>query len=198
MLPSELKPDSTEDNVEKEKERIRNEIIGKPNSEIAKSKDTMTLLRGLGSDLNINAFALNFKNKDGSVNKDVEEANDLNRRVVKRFSVVSPDQDTNAIPFYLTSTEFSHELYGSCVENFKKRLQLSGPEQTLFVLRNVVMSPFPTTRLFFKTLIDGEFRKVVQQEVDVSENAIIGILSYFTRTHKTRLLTNIVGISGPQ
>lgn len=49
--------------------------------------------------------------------------------------------------------------------NFKKRLGLKG-DKDLFVLRNVVMSPFPTTGNFVKTLADI-FRAIVEEEVEV-------------------------------
>ncbi|KAK2748783.1 hypothetical protein FQN57_000364 [Myotisia sp. PD_48] len=181
MLPSELKPNSTRKDVEEEKKRIRTEILNRSNKEIVEyDKDkpeeakTMKLLRSLGSDLNINAFALNWRfmlpdGSPGELNDDVEEANYLMRRVVERLSVDSPDDDPTKIPFYLTSTEFTPELYGSCAETFKKRLGLKDRKespQSLFVLRNVVMSPFSSQSDFMGSMIKT-FRKVVEEEVEV-------------------------------
>ena len=173
MLPSEQKPDASSYDIEREKERIRWEILTKTNSRIARhdadrpvEEKTMTLLRGLGSDLNINAFGLNFKNVNGEMNTDVEEANYFMQRVVERLSVDSPDDDPREVPFYLTSTEFSPELYGKCAENFKRRLGLELSHTSLFVLRNVVMSPFPTDKKFLKDMI-RTFRDVVEDEVKV-------------------------------
>lgn len=173
MLPSEKKPNSTRADVEEERQRIRDEVLSKTNREIVQDdihKPTelkaMTLLRNLGSDLNINALALNFRNKNGDMNTDIEEANYLMRRVVERLSVDSPDDDPTKIPFYLTSTDFSPELYGKCAENFKHRLGLASSPYSLFVIRNVVMSPFPTDRLFFKDMMKT-FREVVEEEVEV-------------------------------
>ena len=173
MLPSELRHDTTEQLVEEEKQRIRTEILDKSNTEIVEAdadkpdeEKTMKLLRALGSDLNINAFSLNFRNTDGTLNEDIEEANYLMTRVVQRLSVDQPEDDPTTIPIVLTSTEFSAELYGECRENFVKRLGLAPSSLDLMVLRNVVMSAFPTDRGFVHELTDI-FKSVVEEEVKV-------------------------------
>ncbi|KAI0466317.1 pyridoxal-dependent decarboxylase domain-containing protein [Xylaria cf. heliscus] len=168
MLPSELGPNPTEEKIEAEKNRIRQDIVLKTNAQITEEDQTrpdnakaMKLMRELGSDLNINAFALNFRYEDGRVNDDIEEANYLMQRVVQALSVDSPTDDPTKIPLYLTSTEFSDELYGKCKANFVRRLGLEQSAQDLMVLRNVVMSPFPTdgnftnslARIFYDTVV---------------------------------------------
>lgn len=181
LLPAERKamedPNSTPESyakaVEEEKEKIRQRILDKSNQEIidddanrAPEDKAMVLLRALGSDLNINTFALNFKYSDGRLNDDVEEANYLNRRVIEALSVDSPDDDPTQIPFYLTSTEFEHELYADCAQHFKKRLGLAQDELSLFVMRNVLMTPFPTEGNFINKMV-GIFQEVVEREVQV-------------------------------
>jgi len=174
MLPSELAENSTPDSVEAEKQWIRDNILSSSNLAIVSNESTspggdtaLSLLRKLGSDLNINAFAINFYNKDGKLNTDTFEANKLMQRVVQHFSVDSPGDKPNEIPLYLTSTEFSPELYGECAKNFKKRLGLDDSDgHDLFVLRNVVMSPFPTEKDFI-TELTNIFKKVVEVEVQV-------------------------------
>ncbi|KAE8153919.1 pyridoxal phosphate-dependent transferase [Aspergillus avenaceus] len=174
-LPSELKEFPNEQEIEEEKERIRREILPRSNQEIVKSDlgkpsdaKLMTLLRGLGSDLNINAFSLNWRydDEEGTWNTDIEEANYLMRYVVGRLSITSPDQDPTQIPFYLTSTEFTNELYGKCAKEFKRRLGLPQSDASLFVLRNVVMSPFPTDNDFLSTMVQY-FRSVVEDGVRI-------------------------------
>ena len=172
LLPSERRPDSTPEMVEEEKQKIRDRIIAKSNAELAKDNEAMTLVRALGSDLNINAFACNFRLSDGSLNTDVEEANYFNKRIVERLSVDDAADDPLEIPFFLTSTEFTHDLYGECVRRFKERLGLSTDTLSLFVLRNVVMSPFPTEGNFVQTMV-AEFQKVVEKEVEVRSVHII-------------------------
>lgn len=123
-------------------------------------------MRDLGSDLNINAFAINFRYSDGRLNEDVEEANYLMKRVIESLSVDSPDDDPTKIPLYLTSTEFSDELYGNCKKHFMERLGLENSRQDLMVLRNVVMSPFPTDGNFIHHLA-GIFYKAAAKETEV-------------------------------
>ncbi|KAF4919982.1 putative L-tyrosine/L-aspartate decarboxylase [Colletotrichum viniferum] len=173
MLPSEFGENATEDRVEAEKKRIRNDIVLKTNASIMKDdqhrpddQKAIKLMRALGSDLNINAFSLNFRYADGCLNDDIEEANYLMQRVVETFSVDSPTDDPTKIPLYLTSTEFSDELYGKCKANFVKRLGLAPSTQDLMVLRNVVMSPFPSDGNFTNDLAE-EFKKVVEAETEV-------------------------------
>ena len=151
--------------VEAQKTFIRERIIAKTNAQLVEDQDAMTLLNQLGSDLNINAFACNFKYSDGRVNDDIMEANWLNRRIFERLSVTDPDEDPLSIPFYITSTVFAQADYGECADEFKRRLQLKG-NQDLFVLRNVVMSPFTTTRDFVNELA-GVFQQVLEEEIAV-------------------------------
>lgn len=184
FLPAERKamqdpnttPESYEKAVNEEKQKIRDRILNKSNQQIIdedadRSPDdkAMVLLRALGSDLNINAFALNFRHSDGTLNDDVEEANYLNRRVVEALSVDSPEDDPTQIPFYLTSTEFEHELYGDCARHFKKRLGLAQDELSLMVLRNVLMTPFPTEGNFIDKMVNI-FQEVIEREVEVSSD----------------------------
>lgn len=91
-------------------------------------------------------------------------------RVIQRLSVDSPHDKPTDIPLYLTSTEFTHDLYGDCVVNFKRRLGLDeNTGEPLMVLRNVVMSPLATfsTKGDFINMLGATFRKVVEEEVRV-------------------------------
>lgn len=165
LLPSEREDPPNPDDVEKERAYIRENILPKDNSSLVEDEKAMRLLNELGSDLNINAFAVNFRYPDGSLNTSVEEANWLNRRIFEALSVTDPNEDPRAIPFYLTSTTFAEADYGECADRFKARLGLEG-KQDLFVLRNVVMSPFTTTYDFMPELIQA-FTDVVEKEVKV-------------------------------
>lgn len=124
----------------------------------------MGYLRELGSDLNINAFALNWYREDGKLNDEIEEANYLMKRVVDRLSITEADQNPRKIPLYLTSTQFEPELYGECAQHFMDRLYLTRAQQDLYVLRNVVMSPFPTEKNFISSLMNY-FQDVINEEV---------------------------------
>lgn len=63
----------------------------------------MALLNKLGSDLIINLFACNFRYADGTVNKDIEEANWLNRRIFEAFSITQRQQGCSRHPVLCTS-----------------------------------------------------------------------------------------------
>jgi hypothetical protein len=162
--------------VKAEKGRIRRETLKKTNAEIVledssrpTNQKAMKLMRDLGSDLNINAFALNFRHTDGQTNDDVEEVNYLMQRVIEALSVDSPDGDPTKIPLHLTSTEFTDDLYGNCKAHFMERLKLKPSSQTLMVLRNVVMSPFPTDGNFIGRLANI-FYRTVAAETEFSAN----------------------------
>lgn len=177
-LPSELAKDSTPEKVEAEKQKIRDRILLKSNEEIVKEDEsrpddekTMSLLRALGSDLNINAFGVNWRYADGKLNDEVEESNYLNRRIMQRFSVDTPEDDPTKIPLYLSSTTFAIKEYGDCAQHFKKRLGLFQDSVDLDVLRNVVMSPWPTDGNFLVRLGE-EFKKVLKEEVEVCDSII--------------------------
>lgn len=146
---------------------IQDNILGKSNQEISGVKETMEYLRDLGSDLNINAFSLNWYREDGELNTDLEEANYFMKRIVDRLSITSSSGDPRSIPLFLTSTSFTPELYGECAQHFMKRLQVTPAPQDLFVVRNVVMSPFPTDGSFINDLM-VDFEKVIEEEVKKS------------------------------
>ena len=172
-LPSEL-AGASDDVVEAERTRIREHILDKTNEEIVAEdegiedieKKNLTLLRAIGSDLNVNTFGCNFRLKDGTLNTETEEANYLNVRVIQRLSVDSPEVDPTKIPFFLTQTTFKIEDYAECAQHLKKRLGLYQDEVGLTVMRNVVMSPWPTDGNFIAKLIP-EFKRVLNEEIKV-------------------------------
>ncbi|KAM0437881.1 hypothetical protein ACHAPT_002246 [Fusarium lateritium] len=168
MLPAEKQGDRTffSAPVENQRKKIRQLIIGKTDEEIFNSEDAMKLIRDLGSDLNINAFALNWKYEDGTLNQDLEEANYFMKRVVDRLSITTANTDPTTIPIFLTSTQFAPEDYGKCAQTFMKRMGIQPCQQTLFVLRNVVMSPFPTQMDFLDKLME-DLEEVIKDEVEI-------------------------------
>jgi hypothetical protein len=155
--------------VEAQKDFIRKRILAVTNDHLVQDKEAMRLIQEMGSDLSINAFATNFKLK-GQPNIDVICANDLNRRIFERLSIVRVDQGEkmNDKPLFLTSTQFSQESYRDCLKTYKRRLGLNPEDPTdLYSLINVVMSPFPTEMNFTRTIIDA-LRKVIEEEVATS------------------------------
>ncbi|KAJ7302639.1 PLP-dependent transferase [Mycena albidolilacea] len=162
LNPLSSEPDQAE--LAKEKDFIRTHILGKSNEAVVQDERAMALLKTLGSDLNINAFACNFRINDAA-NIDVEEANYLNNAIFKRLSITTPNKKPEGIPMFLSATTFKVGDYGACVKHFKERLQLeTESNQDLFVLRNVVMSPFQTAGDFVGKLA-GIFQDILEEEM---------------------------------
>lgn len=182
-LTEEQKQKAMEEALKEEQKFIRESICQKTNMQIVEEdkgrpdeKKAMHLLRELGSDLNINAFSANWQHEDGTWNTDVEEANYFNQLVIQDLSVDSPEDEPTKIPFYLTSTTFMIHEYGECAQHFKKRLGLIQDDTDLVVMRNVVMSPWPTDGYFINSLIK-EYKKVMNKHVLVSKKLDLGAVT---------------------
>ncbi|KAI0746905.1 PLP-dependent transferase [Daedaleopsis nitida] len=143
-------------------EIIRTKIVGKDNKTVHDDPDARRVLRNLGSDLNINAFCVNFR-VNGEVNDDVEEANILSSCIYKSLSIVDEPVDVKEMPMFISSTTFEMEAYDECATKFKERVGLeTESRQDLFVMRNVVMSPFQSAGNFIDKVADifkGEIEK---------------------------------------
>ena len=163
MLPSER----ASGDVEEEKKFIRENILGKNNQEIWDNERAKNILSELGPDLNVNAFACNFRLLNGEWNQDVAEANYFNRRIVDALSIRSPSTDISALPLIIVSTEFLQDEYGECATKLKDRMKLHRDDPTnLFVLRSVIMSAFSTDGGFVREIAKG-FQDAVEKEVTV-------------------------------
>ncbi|KAG9121292.1 hypothetical protein FRC07_002791 [Ceratobasidium sp. 392] len=149
--------------IQAERKYILENITNRPNYELTQDKTAMKLVRELGSDLSINAFACNFKLADGTPNEDVVEANYLNTRIYERLSVTRIEDNIYDKSLFIMSTKMEQKVYGACAHNLKRRLGLKG-DQDLDILVNCVMSPFPTATNFTKGVAD-EFKRVAKEEI---------------------------------
>ncbi|KAG6354646.1 hypothetical protein INS49_004664 [Diaporthe citri] len=166
-LPTE-KEGKDQKQIEEQKDYIRKQILGVSNEELTKDEKALELLKKLGGDLMINAFACNFR-IDGKPNTNVVEANYLNERIFKRLSVTSVDDVVTERPLFLTQSSFGEKEYGSCLQHYKRRLQLDdgsgrGAHGDLKFLVNVTMSPWPTDSPFLSALAES-FREIAEEEV---------------------------------
>eukprot|EP00795_Rhopilema_esculentum_P016561 gene16561-7984_t len=144
--------DSHQGSMEDMKKFIRTKIHGKTNKEIFQDKEAMTFLAEVGPDALINTFVVNIKNEDGSLNTDINIANDLQSEIFKELSgrVGLP---TKRIPMYLTTSEFNTKKYGVSLDAFKERLGLEDITKcNLKFLRNTVMNPFQSTNGFVEKI----------------------------------------------
>lgn len=158
--------------VQDTRDFITNSIIGKSDYVLKSDPEAMRMLRTIGSELIVNAFSCNFI-LQGSTNwnEDVEEANYFNQCIAQRLRIVPGDLEAiNKTEFFITSTVFTEVQYGKCAETFKTRLGLHGA-QDLFLLRNVVMSPFVTSLVApSETLLNAMmvvFQNVAEEEAVV-------------------------------
>jgi hypothetical protein len=168
MLPSELGPDASAENVDEERRYIRDVLLRRTREELANDPKACALMRQMGSDLVVNAFACNFR-VDGVVNKDISEANDLNARIYNRLSFKSMSEKLDDQKVIIMSSKLSQEAYGTCLTKFKRRIGLDGQED-LFVLVNVSMSPFAAN---FTHVLADAFREAAEEEVKVRSSSLL-------------------------
>ncbi|KAG9084859.1 hypothetical protein FS749_004894 [Ceratobasidium sp. UAMH 11750] len=161
-LPAERKGEG-EAAIQAQREYIRDNITNRTNYELTRDKAAMELVRELGSDLSINAFACNFRLPDGTPNRDVVEANYLSARIYERLSVTRIEDNIYDKPLFIMSTKMEENVYGVCVQRLKRLLGLEG-NQDLDILVNCVMSPFPTATNFTKSIAD-EFQRIAGEEI---------------------------------
>ncbi|KAG8775340.1 hypothetical protein FRC12_001545 [Ceratobasidium sp. 428] len=149
--------------IQAQRKYILENITNRPNYDLTRDQAAMALVRELGSDLSINAFACNFRLPDGTPNQDVVEANYLNTRIYERLSVTRIEDNIYDKPLFIMSTKMEQKVYGVCAQHLKGRLGLKG-DQDLDILVNCVMSPFPTATNFTKSVAD-EFQRVAGEEI---------------------------------
>ncbi|KAF8824088.1 hypothetical protein HHX47_DHR9000097 [Lentinula edodes] len=168
LLPAEI--NGIPEEVEAQKELIRKKILSVPNRELVNDKETWKLVVEMGSDLSINAFAVNFK-LGNVVNEDIVEANYLNKRIFDALSITDANTDKKP-PLILTSTVLAQKSYGECLLKFKDRLGLKG-SQDLYTLVNVVMSPWPTASGLTAEIAQSLQETIVKErEVSVYRNTL--------------------------
>ncbi|KAJ7785194.1 pyridoxal phosphate-dependent transferase [Mycena maculata] len=148
--------------IEKERAYIQMNIVNRDNLDLVNDEVAMGLVKRMGSDLMINNFSCNFK-IEGRVNKDIAEANYLNKRIYERLSIQKVTDDISERPVIIFSTVFSQAKYKEALKTYKNRLGLEG-EGDLYTLCNISKTPFPTAGNFVKELAD-EFQKVAEQEI---------------------------------
>ena len=167
MLPSEKGPDASAENVDEERRYIRDVLLKRTREELANDPKACALMRQMGSDLVVNAFACNFR-VDGVVNKDISETNNLNARIYNRLSFKSMSEKLDDQKVIIMSSKLSQEAYGTCLTKFKRRMGLDGQED-LFVLVNVSMSPFAAN---FTHVLADAFHEAAEEEVKVRSSSL--------------------------
>jgi hypothetical protein len=164
MLPSEMVSDTSAEKVDEERRFIRDTLLECTREELAEDPEACAMMRQMGPDLVVNAYACNFR-IDGVINQDVSEANLLNARIYDRLSFKSLSEKLDNRKIIVMSSVLSQREYGACLTKFKERLGLSG-EEDLYVLASVSMSPFIAPSNFEQVLANS-FREVAEEEAEV-------------------------------
>jgi glutamate/tyrosine decarboxylase-like PLP-dependent enzyme len=165
-LPAEIEGGDIEAQVRFITERINE----RSNAEILEDTEAMDLLDDLGPDLNIVAYAFNFRLPTGELNSDLELANKLNQYIYDDLSI-NPDEDIYSYEMIVSKTDISAEDYGTeFIEHFKDRLGLGGsPGERVTILRSAIMDPWvaETGRGSFLDILEGVLRKTAMKGLQV-------------------------------
>jgi glutamate/tyrosine decarboxylase-like PLP-dependent enzyme len=121
----------------------------------------------LGPDLNIITYAFNFRH-NGKVNTDQERANEFNKAI---YDIVRPKyaEDISKHNLILSFTTFEEEKYGpQLLENFLERLGINKTQNTVNVLRSVIMDPWitETEQGSFLDVIEAELKKTAKKALN--------------------------------
>jgi glutamate/tyrosine decarboxylase-like PLP-dependent enzyme len=143
QIPAE-KEGKSQKEIDEQLKFIKDEIVGKENREI--SPKAMDLLKKLGSDQIIITYAFNFKEKDGTLNRDPERVNKFNHEIFERLSLSSDPEHNKNVPLIITTSQFEPEVYGEkFVCTFMKRLGVDDSKLiTMNFLSSTTMCPWLT------------------------------------------------------
>jgi glutamate/tyrosine decarboxylase-like PLP-dependent enzyme len=145
---------------------IRERVDRRSNDEILSDPEALLLLRELGPDQNILAYAFNFRHPDGSLNTDLGLANRLNRSLYNVLSI-KPGEDIYGYRLMLSTTDLASQEYGKeFIEDYKQRLGVgNSPGDTVTVLRSTVMDPWltETARGSFLDVFEEELRSALSK-----------------------------------
>lgn len=133
-------------------------------ADIENNPEAMALLREIGPDENILAYALNFRLADGTINTSLKAANDLNKALYDHMSI-DPGDNIYSYDMIVSTTDLDPAAYGpQFMADYQRRLGLSPvPGQAVTVLRSVVMDPWltDTDAGSFIDVLERELRKVI-------------------------------------
>ena len=144
QIPAEKDPNHTQIDIDAQLQYIKGNLVGNENSKI--TKEAMDLLKQLGSDQIIITYAFNFKELDGTLNKDPVQTNQFNHEIFERLSL-SPDPERNKnVELIITTSQFEPEVYGEeFVRTFMRRLGVDDSKLiTMNFLSSTTMCPWLT------------------------------------------------------
>ena len=139
---------------------IKDNIIGKTNTEISQNKDSMHLLSELGPDVLINAFVFNYYKSDGTLNKDVSKIQELTDKLLERFCMTKQPDVIQDISVLIMGNEYPSTAYAEILNRVSKELGYDSPpgEYSLKMVNSTILNPWPTS-FEFLTEITTAFRE---------------------------------------
>ena len=153
---------------------LRDRIDRPTRDKIFADEEVRGLLGELGPDLNILAYAFNFKDASGNVNTDLEKTNKLNRGIYD-FLSIDPGDEIYGADLILSTTNLAAVDYGeNFVQSYKDRLGVgSSPGKSITVLRSAVLDPWvtETPQGDFLDVLETEFRKAAHASLDALNGA---------------------------
>jgi glutamate/tyrosine decarboxylase-like PLP-dependent enzyme len=145
---------------------IRERIDRRSNEEILADPEALSLFQELGPDLNILAYAFNFRDLDRRLNTDLARTNRLNRRLYDVLSI-KPGEDISGARLMLSTTDLASQDYGNeFIQDYKQRLGVGdSPGDTITVLRSTVMDPWlaESTQGSFLEIVEEELRSALSK-----------------------------------
>src|SRR5262249_35830395 len=102
------------------------ELIDGRRDDVRADPQAIALLREIGPDENILAYALNFYRADGTLNPALKAANQFNKAIYGLLSI-KPDSDIYGYPLVVSTTDFDQSAYGPAfIADYKRRLGVGG------------------------------------------------------------------------
>ena len=161
-LPAEVEGGNVADQLKFLRERIDRHSY----DQILGDSEARDLLGDLGPDLNIIAYAFNFRTPTGDWNTDLALLNRFNRGIYDILSI-DPGHDIYDYNLIVSTTDIAAEDYGETfVNDFTRRLGVSTTPalRTVTVLRSVVMDPWiedPRGGGSFLDVLEQEYKQAV-------------------------------------
>jgi glutamate/tyrosine decarboxylase-like PLP-dependent enzyme len=161
-----------------ERKRVAALIDRRTGGEIRNDPEALALLKEIGPDENILAYAFNFYRADGTLNSDLAAANRLNRAIYRRLSI-TPGDDIYGYRLIVSTTDLDAAAYGpTFIDDYKRRLGVGGSAgMVVTVLRSVVMDPWVTDTAAgsFIDVLEVELRQAVTASLaDLQRSATAG------------------------
>jgi hypothetical protein len=152
---------------------LRERIDRRSHDEIMGDAAARELLGDLGPDLNILAYAFNFRTPTGQWNTDLGLMNRLNRGIYDVLSI-DPGHDIYDYNLILSTTDLAAEDYGEVfLSDYTRRLgvSLTPAVRKVTVLRSVVMDPWIEDVRAGRSFLD-----VIEQEIKKAASAALDLV----------------------